>query len=805
MRQIVAFALLIPFFPGLRAHGAEPAPKEELVERVEKAIELGKQYLRGKQTKEEGRDKGSWEHDLKQRGGRGGATCMAVLALLTAGEDPRGAVIQDGLKYLRDMETPTDTYVVALQAMVFAEYHVQTGERGDLLRIEKNVQWLIDARVKTADGKLRGWGYGKNGLAGEGGAGGGLPDNSNTQYALLGLLAGKTAGVKIDPAVWESIREFYLRTQITKGIWEGGWGYSGGHPGGTRTMTVAGLCGLLIAGSELTLDQQKLQADGTALNCADYPENKAIDLALLRVGKSFNLPENAGAVFYNLYGVERAGRLSGQRFFDDHDWYREGCEFLTNPRNNLRGREGNEGSWMIRGQSFDSWPTISTSFALLFLSKGRTPVLVSKLVHHPADAPNNGWNNKHHDMRNLTDFVSKELFKKRPLAWQVFNARQTGRGADELTAELLQSPVAYFNGHQFKPEYFTGAERKMLKQYVEQGGFLLAEACCGREEFDRGFRQFTKEVFDDDGEHPLKLLPPNHPIYTAYYPLTFRKDRPLYGIEFGCKTLVVYSPKPLAGWWEANQPAKDADSKYAFQLGANAIAYATGMELPKPRGTQVEVYNTRPESEQKRGFLKVAQLEHPGERHSGTGVTRNLLAHLQKKMGIDVSLQTEKLKVGDKDLLNYKFVYMHGKGEFDTDAKDLKLLKANLDDGGLLFADACCGSKAFDTSFRKMIKALYGKDLEAIPVSDDLFGAAVNGTEIKTVKCRREGGDEEKGYKSVAPLLEGIKVGDRWVVIYSKYDIGCALEKHQSTDCLGHDHESALRLGSAVILYALQR
>jgi len=42
-------------------------------------------------------------------------------------------------------------------------------------------------------------------------------------------------------------------------------------------------------------------------------------------------------------------------------------------------------------------------------------------------------------------------------------------------------------------------------------------------------------------------------------------------------------------------------------------------------------------------------------------------------------------------------------------------------------------------------------------------------------------------------------------VIYSKYDLGCALEaKHPSPDCLGHDHESALRLASAAVLYALK-
>ena len=32
---------------------------------------------------------------------------------------------------------------------------------------------------------------------------------------------------------------------------------------------------------------------------------------------------------YYLYGVERAGRLSAQRFFGPHDWYREGAAYFV--------------------------------------------------------------------------------------------------------------------------------------------------------------------------------------------------------------------------------------------------------------------------------------------------------------------------------------------------------------------------------------------------------------------------------------------------------------------------------------------
>jgi hypothetical protein len=58
---------------------------------------------------------------------------------------------------------------------------------------------------------------------------------------------------------------------------------------------------------------------------------------------------------------------------------------------------------------------------------------------------------------------------------------------------------------------------------------------------------------------------------------------------------------------------------------------------------------------------------------------------------------------------------------------------------------------------------------------------------------------------NVDPMLEGIKVDGRWVVIYSRYDLGCALEKNKSSACLGHDEQSAQRLAGAAVLYALKR
>src|SRR5207302_1331260 len=170
-----------------------------------------------------------------------------------------------------------------------------------------------------------------------------------------------------------------------------GWVYNPNdtRPGTTLTMTTAGLSGLLISGMELATGNEKILPDGTATNCGTYKENKNVVDAMGWVADNFriDLPIHT---FYNLYGIERAGRLSGQRFFGDHDWYREGCEYLVR-------RQQQNGSWE---QPRESWPVISTSFALLFLSKGRMPVLISKLVH----GPDEDWNNDRNDARHLVEY-----------------------------------------------------------------------------------------------------------------------------------------------------------------------------------------------------------------------------------------------------------------------------------------------------------------------------------------------------------------------------------------------------------------
>ncbi|MCE9533324.1 MAG: DUF4159 domain-containing protein [Planctomycetes bacterium] len=793
---------------------AQPArAAEPLAERVRKSLEKGIQYLTNKQENRGGEI--NWEN-AEFVGGlwKGGTSCLATLALLSSGVKANDQVIVKVLPYIRGLK-PEQTYILALQTMVLAE----VGEARDLNIIQGNVDTLLAGRMYNGK-DLTGWSYKKVGQLSS--------DNSNTQYALLGLLAGRQAGVKIARKDWQEIQDFYKRTQVKTDVKSGGWPYRPDpNTSPSHTMTVAGLCGLFISGLELNVGQQMLDEEtGIAKKCGFYEENEAVTMGMNWLAKAFKFhisKEAHPATFYNIYGIERVGRLSGQRFIGKHDWYRAGCERLTGlSKDDRELAQHEDGSWSLSNNGIDNMPVISTSFALLFLSKGRTPILLSKLAFDGDDNSKFDWNRKHNDARHLVEYASLALFKKQPLAWQIFDPRLRDDLDDEAKfkeelANLLQSPILYMNGH--AAPKLTPRQVELLRQYIDEGGFIFAEACCGSPEFTAGFHKLMAQVFKNETQ--LTPVRAEHPVWASHMPLNpkdfidgKKPEQLIQCIERGCKTVVIFTPQPLAGYWEEsrflprNNLPPASRGELAFRFAGNVIAYATGLEMPKPRLTKVELTDHTEIKDVTRHALRLAQVRHTGDWHPAPNAMRTLASYLVDHYKLQIAPSEKEIKPSSSEMLQYKFMYMHGRRDFTMDPEELDNIRKNLKTGGTLFADACCGAKEFDKAFRELAKKLYPSDkFERIPPNDFLFSEKLNGKAITTVKCRREKADGSAAleFEDVVPELEGVKINDRWVIIYSKYDIGCALEKSKSSACKGHDHESAKLLGAAAVLYHLKK
>ena len=248
---------------------------------------------------------------------------------------------------------------------------------------------------------------------------------------------------------------------------------------------------------------------------------------------------------------------------------------------------------------------LGTSFGLLFLAKGRRPILLSKLEHTDED-----WNHHRGDAFNLMSYVEKRW--KRDLSWQVIDV------SDASVDDLLQSPVLYLNGRE-APQ-FSDEEVKCLRAYLEQGGFLFAVASCGGQNFDSGFRQLMKCVFPEP-EYGLKLLGPEHPIWHAEQPVPANQVHPLFGVNSGCRTSVVYCPDDLSCLWELARPGQEArldagvreQVQGGLAIGINVLAYATNRVL-KYKYEIPEVVNGRKHEDRvERAKLYMAKLKHTGD------------------------------------------------------------------------------------------------------------------------------------------------------------------------------------------------
>lgn len=771
----VCLSVIAALAPTLRVAAQQPA-KDLDPQAVREAIDRGVKYLKSVQA-----PNGSWSEYPGQPGAKG---ALATLALLSCGVRPDDPSVAASLAHLRTIR-PERTYAISLQTMVFCAAE----PKKDLLLIQDNVRFL--EQRQNAAGTLKGaWGYPE-----------GPGDNSNSQFALLALYEAERVGANVKQQTWKRAYDYWMSAQLP----DGSFSYMKGEAQlpGTASMTCAGIGALVITSGEVNAGDASVNGDKVQC-CGNQADDDAIERAVAWLARNFQVDVNVGErserwLMYYLYGVERVGRLTARRFIGDHDWYREGAEFLLRGQNKV----GN-GFWKRNDNTgVESDEVIATSLALLFLSKGRRPVLMSKLQHEP----DGDWNNHRRDAAHLTSYVEKQW--RRDLTWQVIDADKAS------VDDLLQSPVIYISGR--KAPELTQPQIDRLRQYIEAGGFIFAEACCDGTDFDSGFRAMMERMFPEE-EYRLRLLPPTHSIWSAEERVDPQYVKQLYGIDFGCRTSVVYCPDNLSCYWELDRPERlaqydDSVKKQiaaANSIGINVLAYATGRELKYKDEIPTSLAGNGDTDGSERATLRLPNLIHPGGYDVAPGALPNLLRFVSQKSGVRVSTDRREVSLNDPKLYNYPVLFMHGRNQFQLSEDERQQLRSFLERGGTLIANSVCASEAFAASFAGEMQAVLPEHaLEPIPSSDEMFTSAFGGFDLPQVTLRRPArrGDGPATVDRITtpPRLDGIKVDDRYAVIFSRYDLSCALEKHDSMECEGYTREDAAKLGLNLIVYAMQR
>ena len=203
--------------------------------------------------------------------------------------------------------------------------------------------------------------------------GGASGDNSNTQYAALGLRACFDAGIMIpEETIALAVRWLNESAHAIEGgdkvganaVGTGpgetpgkpqGWAYKGAGEGEPYGSMSAGAVGALTIYDYMTKK--------------DWKRDPIVKNGMAWLGNHFAVNNNPGKggewLHYYLYGIERAGVLFGTDKMGTHDWYAEGAKFLIDTQQGSGAWTGREATW-------------DTCFAILFLKKATKPLVASK-------------------------------------------------------------------------------------------------------------------------------------------------------------------------------------------------------------------------------------------------------------------------------------------------------------------------------------------------------------------------------------------------------------------------------------------
>ena len=194
-------------------------------------------------------------------------------------------------------------------------------------------------------------------------------DNSNTQFAILALLA---ANKDVYPDMPPMDRTFALMVMryATSQNKDGSWHYkykNGGHDKeerGHEAMTGVGLLGLAVAYGMAT--DMWTQATGATAKqvLKDKMDDEMIKNGLRALSTHIVKPDEKDEVMRNLYylwTVERVAVLYQQKDIAGKDWYPWGAELLM-------ANQKPEGNW-TNGRYWQHRDMVDTCLALLFLKR----------------------------------------------------------------------------------------------------------------------------------------------------------------------------------------------------------------------------------------------------------------------------------------------------------------------------------------------------------------------------------------------------------------------------------------------------
>ncbi|MBN1807773.1 MAG: DUF4159 domain-containing protein [Planctomycetes bacterium] len=210
-----------------------------------------------------------------------------------------------------------------------------------------------------------------------------------------------------------------------------------------------------------------------------------------------------------------------------------------------------------------------------------------KVVYHEEDEPDadalaigqivhaGNWDPHPNAIANLLKFSA---------ANSTLNVRFKREAVNLASSDLARYPVLYVTGD-YDPE-LDEQELGRLKNYLANGGLLIADGATGGVHFDASFRAALAKMYPG---RELSVIPKTSPVFSAsgvnvgefrLRPILAQNTSPdsvnLYGLEANGAYSVIYSPCSIGcGWEGVDAPfTKGFQPETSLLLGMNLLVYA---------------------------------------------------------------------------------------------------------------------------------------------------------------------------------------------------------------------------------------
>jgi hypothetical protein len=204
-------------------------------------------------------------------------------------------------------------------------------------------------------------------------------------------------------------------------------------------------------------------------------------------------------------------------------------------------------------------------------------------------------------------------------------------------------------------------------------------------------------------------------------------------------------------------------------------------------GTVADPHQTGGEPD---GIVQVANLVYAGTKSSHC-FSDHFLITAEKESAISTSRRFHAVKLGSEQVFEFPLVIMTGEGDYQLTAEERQNLRRYVERGGLLLGSAGCSSPEWDRAFRREMAAIFPEHpFQAIAMTHPLFHTVYEIGELKAAHGKPR-------------PLEGISIGGRLGVVYSRDGLNDTSHTEGCCCCGGNQIVNAIRVNVNILAYAL--